>query len=195
MSDILLSMPEDRICPRCGKTKPASAFRSPEASFCKACANRNCAKTVRLRRFREAIVQLANKQIVASVRGDRIDAPRISQICAKMIELFGGTNKFCKIWHDQMHQVIEERPGSALALQQLNTVAKLVKDSTASVDSSSEFSNMTEEELSEAYAQLREDIGAEIATSLAADPVLLESLDGDGADELTLGEDGDDLPN
>lgn len=97
-------------------------------------------------------MQIANRQIVAAARGDSLNAPRISQVCAKMVELFGGVDKFCAQWHEQIMEVIETNPGSQLALSQLQSIAKLIKDSTASVDASSEVTSLTDDELDSAVS-------------------------------------------
>ena len=187
-AEILL---EDRICPKCGKTKPASAFQSINSIKCKRCNERG-GKTARIRNLKNALANLASRQIIASVRGDRIDAPRISQVCAKMVELFGGMDKFCVVWHGQIKEVINERPGSMIALSQLRSIAKLIKDSTASVDSSSEITSLTDDELDDAISSVVNDAVSQIVSENA----LGDAIDAN-ADELDAADDevDDDIDN
>ena len=135
------------------------------------------------------MVKLANRQIVASSRGDSLDAPRTSQICAKMVELFGGMDEYCKLWSDQIMEVVLSRPGSQLALSQLQSIAKLVKDSTSSVDSASEVTSLTDDELDTAVSNAVD--GA--VSRLISEHNLLESVP-DSLD-AEAESDGPDAPN
>jgi hypothetical protein len=137
----------ERVCVCCGKTKPGSAFRTLACTQCKNCRNRAQGKIKRMHRLKEALAQTASKQILSASRGDNIDAPRISQVCARMVDLFGGVDGFCKQWHEHIAIAMDERPGGRNALDQLRTIAKLIKDSTASVDSANAVLAMTDEEL------------------------------------------------
>ena len=180
---------EDRICPSCGESKPPAAFKTPNTTRCKRCMGRSRDRTVQIRSLKSALVKLANRQIVASARGDSLDAPRISQICAKMVELFGGMDKFCKLWSDQIMEVVISRPGSQLALSQLQSIAKLVKDSTSSVDSASEVTSLTDDELDTAVSNAVD--GA--VSRLISEHNLLESVP-DSLD-AEAESDGPDAPN
>lgn len=176
---------EDRICPSCGETKPSSAFKGPESNRCKHCVNRSNGRTVQIRSLKKAIAQIANRQIIAAARGDRIDAPRISQVCAKMVELFGGIDKFCVQWHEQIMEVIESKPGSQLALSQLQSIAKLIKDSTSSMDAASEVTSLTDDELDSAVSHAVEGAVARIVSEqslLESDDIDVESVENDDPD-------------
>ena len=186
---------EDRICPSCGEKKPPSAFKSPKTARCKHCMNRATGRTVQIRILKQAITRIANRQIIAAARGDRIDAPRISQVCAKMVELFGGVDKFCVQWQAQIMEVIENKPGSQLALSQLQSIAKLIKDSTSSMDAASEVTSLTDGELDVAVSNAVDGAVARIVNEQSLlesdniDAENIENVDPDFPDD----EVGDDL--
>jgi len=174
----------DRICPKCGKTKPSSAFRSNGASHCEACVDRGRAKTLRIRKLKAALIDIANRQIVSAARGDSIDAPRISHVCAKMVELFGGIDGFCGKWYENIQAAIEGNPGGKNGLDQLRSIAKLIKDSTSSVDAASSVIALTEEELNS-------EIDSAISRIVTEQTLTLE-CESEDDDELEDDDHGDD---
>ena len=86
-------------------------------------------------RLRTALANLAQQRIVAAARGDRIDAPRISQVCGEMFQLLGGVEGFCKRWFSHLEVAMQTRPGSKMVLDEFHALSKLLQMSTASIDS------------------------------------------------------------
>ena len=133
---------EDRHCSHCGKRKPTAAFRTPTSVVCKIC-RRNENRGGQVQRLKDLLAE----QFVAAARGDRLDAPRISQICAEMFKRQGGVEEFCEKWSKQIDEVAKNRPGSKLALDQFRALANLAKDSTSSIDEANAATKLTDEDL------------------------------------------------
>lgn len=179
---------ELRICPECGKSRLPSAFFSANSVRCKNCTH---SKTTRIRTLKSALIEMSNRQIVAATRGDRIDAPRISQVCARMIELFGGMNGFCQKWYDNIAAACEKNPGGVNALNQLRAIAKLVRDSTTSIDSASAYANLSDEELEEHYKHDVELEAMRIVNESVSQQLIAESEEISEEElDADLGEDG-----
>lgn len=122
----------ERCCLRCRQILPPTAYASPTYNVCRKC--RNSRTTQQVDRLKDALTKLATQQIVAATRGDRLDAPRISQVCAEVFARFGGVNKFCEKWFEHLTSAMQDRPGSRLVLDQFRSLAKLAKESADSLD-------------------------------------------------------------
>jgi hypothetical protein len=165
-----------RACSCCGKIKPYSAFKSPTHPKCKYCCDRKKVRQRKIIELQQTLTEMTTKQIVAATRGDRIDAPRISQLCATMIDLFRGLDGFCKLWHQEIMTCLEERPGSIGGLNQLQAIAKLIKDSTHSVDNVSPLASLSDEELHEQYECAVKIEALRLITESVQSSQLLESM-------------------
>jgi len=123
----------ERVCGKCGKRKPVSKFRHPNSAKCNSCLCQG-SQLKQKRRLQTALANLAQQRIVAAARGDRIDAPRISQVCGEMFQLLGGVEGFCKRWFTHLEMAMQTRPGSKMVLDECHALAKLLQMSTASID-------------------------------------------------------------
>ncbi len=168
---------EDQHCSHCGKQKPTTAFRTPTSVVCKVCV-RSKNRGGQVQRLKDLLAE----QFVAAARGDRLDAPRISQICAEMFKRQGGLEKFCEKWSNQIDKVAEERPGSKLALDQFRALANLAKDSTTSIDEANAATDLTDEDLNQIMQNYVE---TAVARAIDRDIPLLEddSEEDDGTGE------------
>jgi hypothetical protein len=130
---VLTEADMSRKCAKCGKLKPTTAYQYPKAVNCKTCVRRRCLIGQR-DRLRTSLANLAQHRIVAAARGDRLDAPRISQVCAEMFSLLGGVDGFCKRWFTNLEILEKERPASKTLMDEYRALTKLLRESTASID-------------------------------------------------------------
>ena len=167
---------EERHCSHCGKQKPTTAFRTPTSVVCKIC-RRSANRGGQVQRLKDLLAE----QFVAAARGDRLDAPRTSQICAEMFKRQGGVEKFCDKWSAQIDEVIEKRPGSKLALDQFRALVNLAKDSTSSIDEANAAAKLSDEEIDRIMQDCVETVVARVVDQ--GIPLLeddSEELDDDG---------------
>lgn len=113
------------ICPDCVELGRAQAER-----------------TVARKKARDAF-----RDIIKQNRGERIDAPHISEMCATMIKELGGLGQFCADLVEDYMDARERSPGSATLLKFGTDIFRLVRDSSALRDTAPDAVNMTDDEL------------------------------------------------
>jgi hypothetical protein len=121
----------DRICADCGKRKPISAFRKKGSAKCSLCEG---GQHSQLKRVKAALARVVQQQMVAQLRGDRLDMPRITHIAGTMFDLMGGTKGFCEGWFRNLQLAEQDRPGSKMVLDEYHALAKLVQMANTSID-------------------------------------------------------------
>jgi len=147
---------EVRACAVCRVEKPVGAFPGPNSATCDKCA-RQGSEIRRRKRAEELLLKVSFDKLVAAARGDNVNAPRISQIGAELIGLFGGVKGYCLTLKEQIDRAIEKNAGSRTVLDALNKVAILVKASSDSMDGAADLSELSDEDL---QAHLKAAIGA-----------------------------------
>ncbi|GEM_PF-2947817 len=160
---------EQRPCRVCGELKPESDYSSPKAATCRKCRNIN-GRARQIKRLKGALAELATRQFIAASKGDRLDAPRVSQVCAEIFDRLGGVGKFCDMWRDNLLVAMDEQPGSRMVLDQFRHLARLAAISTASVDgqtfsvdglSDDELDNLIQQEAQRALTHAGDDLQVE----------------------------------
>lgn len=95
------------------------------------------------RRARDAAVRRA----VGLIRGDKIDAPHVSELVEAMFQRFGGVEQFSVEWHIQIMKAAELKPGSKTVLDAYRDLAKLVVMSTEHRASAPDLDGMEDAEI------------------------------------------------
>lgn len=116
-------------CALCGKLhRPKMA--NAERSVCRACqgAESQAKKEI-------AISQIKRDALLAAIAKTRptkqkmhVDLPTMQGVLGDMMSMFGGQTPFVTIWHKQIMQACEEKPGSKTALDALARVANMVME-------------------------------------------------------------------
>jgi hypothetical protein len=161
-----------RVCKNCGAIKEAAKFL-PKGLTCRTC--RNSGKGKRQRKALQAIItRIANQQITAAARGETLDIPRLSTICALRLERVGGVEKLCDEWHEQFELLKERSPGSKLVLDEYRALAKMLHLAGQSIDSAGQGVGLSEEEIDRELAGI---VSRIVTDQIESDPELTDNIE------------------
>ena len=139
-----LSYETERRCEDCRVVRPVANFRG-DARTCDMCVADEPRKQKLARQHQSA--KFASQRLVASVRGSKINAPHISELCEAIVEQFDGLHNFAKIWKQQIDIAIANSPGSKTVLDSFYGITKLIAVSTEHRGSAPDVADLTDEEL------------------------------------------------
>jgi hypothetical protein len=162
-------------CSFCGKTKKLSDFyahkgkkTNGQSSWCKSCQESDRKKKTADERKKGR--QDMFKELVADIRGDRIEVPHPTEVAAEMYEQFGGLKAFCAEWMRHINDAATDRPGSKLVLDAFYAVGiRLTSLSADHRQSAPDLASLTDDEL-------EEEIGKMVAGLLDNRPELINEL-------------------
>lgn len=150
---------QTRRCKQCGEEKPVAAFWS-ETSQQRGTCRRCTALFDRFRytdKERRKLVEWAAKQFAASVRGNKIDVPHITELCAGVYALFGsndprkGLEGFCKSLHAF---ITDPKTPAGVRMKGYGFIIRLTELSTQYRDTAPDVAGLSEEELSQEMAAI-----------------------------------------
>ena len=145
------------VCRECACQFP----RSQEAPQKRDCCRR-CAQMMRKRNKREGqrqrLAESRLKELISAARGQKINAPHVSEICEGMINTFGGVESFCNEWKLQIDIAMENRPGSKMVLDHFYTLFKMVATSTENRDTAPDVAGLSDDELAAEMIAFLEDV-------------------------------------
>lgn len=148
-------------CGRCMTPYPAELLRIPEVISAGQCRIPMCEKCLRVVR-KEFIHSCTDNRVektakVSLVRTQRFlglakeagedAAPTIHRTLNELVDQFGGIEQFAATWHEQLSTAMETRPGSAVVLCAFRDIAKLLAVATPRMESETDYSQMTDEDL------------------------------------------------
>jgi hypothetical protein len=160
-------LPAKKICQACGIAKEYPEFVFHAHKHHKVCKQCEAANVMEIQRQAEAQVterENSLKMFVAKLRGDRIDAPHISEVCEQMFKRFGGVEAFSIEFHRQIQKAVEAKPGSKTVLDAYYAVVKLALLSTENRLSAPDVADLDNEDI-------EKELKALIQRNLPAPPV------------------------
>ncbi len=84
----------------------------------------------------------------------KIDSPHISELCERLIKLFGGTNGFASFYFDQVQHAASCDPGGKRVLDACKSITQLITSSTEHRQSAPDVLNMTDQQIEAEKAKL-----------------------------------------
>ena len=146
-----------KVCGACKSLLP-SEFYVEGSAVCKSCLPVTLHRPIPDEPVSDAkkrhVAKSAAKQVLSTLTRDAIDVPHTSQLAEKIIEGLGGLDGYTAMYVQLIEKIMEESPGSRLALEAMKSVQKLLRDSTILRDTAPDVENVSDEQLQDALEQL-----------------------------------------
>lgn len=144
------------VCPGCTEALPNDQFSDHPTSkgLCRACELEDKERQAKQEKNDE--VDFAMKQLVATLRGSKIDAPHISELCEKIVKEFDGLDGLAKLYRQQVEAAIAKKPGGKTVIDSMGAIFKLIAESTKHRKSAPDLSELSDEVIFETLRGIME---------------------------------------
>jgi len=181
----------------CGEKKLRSEFLLPGTTKvidkCNDCLRKSISDgtITAVNAKREGLTREALAMFVAEVRGEKLNAPHITELVDEMTRQFGGLVSFCKEWKYNIDKAVERQPGSKPVLDAYAGLSKLIVESTAHRKSAPDVASCTDDEIVQELMDMA--MQAQIK-ALNNGPGIEPLLDDGGSGESDTDSAGPDVP-
>jgi hypothetical protein len=151
---IQLPMATTKLCARCNQLRPIHDFH--DEFRCNQCYTDLTALEAnkKLKEIQHVLCNTTLRVMAADRKGERINAPHISEVVAKGVELLGGVNGLMTMYTDALKASYEEDPGSRKTLDHLRKFVDLIVASTEHRKSAPDVEGLSDDEIIAEYRTL-----------------------------------------
>jgi hypothetical protein len=143
-----------RLCARCNQLRDIVDFH--DDFQCKACHTNLTALEAnkQLGEIQQVLCNTTLRVMAADRKGQRINAPHISEVVAKGVELLGGVDGMMRMYTDALKASYEEDPASRKTLDHLRKFVDLIVASTEHRKSAPDVEGLSDDEILAEYRTL-----------------------------------------